>query len=366
MARQPKPAPAGPTIIIPPKGGKKEKTYIWMPDGKGNLVKAEASTIKKSFSKLPADSQVALTEYLLGVANRQPTDSARQNLWNDIVDGAVAAFKQGKKQSPWDVLDIMTKNNPGSTGVTSTFTQYDRITSDALLNKIAKSIGFDTTLLSDADRADFLDKVNQEAGASGKSTTRKATTGGYETVVTPSLFDPKSFTEAYLWGKVTLDDVKKLPAAAIKQVASVNSLLKAYGINNLSSKEVNQIGLEIASGTKTIDELKIDLSEKAQKLYPAYADRLAKNPSLTMSDIAEPIIGTLARAWEMDPSQFDLSDPNVARFLNNDVTGKAPAASIAEVYDFAMTHENRQKTKAENDSARNKAVGIARAMGFGV
>jgi hypothetical protein len=361
-------APAGPTGItsIAPKGSKVEKTYIWMPDGNGNLVKAEASTIKKSFAKLPVESQIALTEYLLGVANRQPTDSARQNLWNDIVDGAVASFKQGKKQSPWDVLDVMTKNNPGNQGVTSSIIEYDRIASDALLSKIGKSLGFDITILSEADKADFLAKVNTEAGASGKSTTRKATTGGYETVTTPSLFDPKTFTEAYLWGKVTLDDVSKLPSTAIKQVAAVKTLLKAYGINNLSTKETNQIGIDIASGTKTVDELRNELSLKAQKLYPAYADRLSKNPSLTMSDIAEPIIGTLAKAWEMDASQFDLSDPNVMRFLNNDVTGKAPAASIAEVYDFAMTHENRQKTKAENDIARNKATGIARAMGWGI
>lgn len=365
MAVKPPPAAPG-TTTIAPKGSKKEKTYIWMPDGKGNLVKAEASIIKKSFAKLPAESQVALTEYLMGVANRQPTDSARQNLWNDIVDGAVAAFKQGKKQSPWDVLDVMTKNNPGATGITSSIIEYDKISSDALLNKIAKSIGFDVTALSESDRADFLAKVNEEAGKSGKSTTRKATTGGYETVTTPSLFDPKAFTEAYLWGKVTLEDVTKLPSSAIKQVSSVKNLLNAYGINNLSSKEINQIGLDIASGAKTVDELKTELSLKAQKLYPAYADRLSKNPSLTMSDIAEPIVSTLAKVWEMDPSQFDLSDPNVMRFLNNDVTGNKPAASIAEVYDFAMTHENRQKTKAENDIARNKAVGIARAMGFGI
>lgn len=359
--------PAGPGISsIPSKSSKREKTYIWMPDGKGNLVKAEASTIKKSFAKLPVDSQVALTEYLLGVANRQPTDSARQNLWNDIVDGAVAAFKQGKKQSPWDVLDIMTKNNPAASGVSSTITQYDRVTSDALLNKIAKSIGFDITLLSEADRIDFLEKVNKEAGVSGKSTTRKATEGGYETIVTPSLFDSKTFTEAYLWGKVTLDDVSKIPSSAVKQVASVSSLIKSYGINNLSTKEINQIALDVASGARTVDDVKSDLSLKAQKLYPAYADRLSKNPSLTMSDIAEPIITTLSKVWEMDPTQFDLADPNVARFLNNDVTGKAPAASIADVYNFAMNHPNREKTKAENDIARNNAVGIARAMGFGV
>ena len=96
--------PAPPKIVVPTKGSKKTVTYIWMPTANGDLVKADASVIKKSFAKLPADAQVTLTEYLLGVANKQPTNSARQALWNDIVDGAVAAFKQGQKQSPWDVL----------------------------------------------------------------------------------------------------------------------------------------------------------------------------------------------------------------------------------------------------------------------
>jgi hypothetical protein len=364
-AATPPPAGGG-TIIVPPKGSKKEKTYIWMPDGKGNLVKAEASVIKKSFAKLPTSAQVSLTEYLLGVANRQPTDSARQNLWNDIVDGAVAAFKQGKKQSPWDVLDVMTQNNPGNTGLTSTITQYDRITSDALLSKISKSIGFDPALLSEADKADFLAKVNTEAGASGKSTTRKATTGGYETIITPSLFDPKTFTESFLWAKVNLGDTTTLPSSAIKQVANVKTLIRNYGINNLSSKEINQYSVDIASGTKTLDDLTLELSTKAQKLYPAYAERLASNPKLTMFDIAEPIIGTLSKVWEMDSTQFNLDDPNVMRFLNNDVTGKKPAASIAEVYDFAINHPNREKTRAANLEARDAAVGTARAMGFGV
>ena len=365
-AATPPPPSGGGTIVVPPKGSKKEKTYIWMPDGKGNLVKADASVIKKTFAKLPSDAQVTLTEYLLGVANRQPTDSARQNLWNDIVDGAVAAFKQGKKQSPWDVLDVMTKNNPGNTGLTSTITQYDRITSDALLSKIAKSIGFDLTLLSETDKADFLAKVNAEAGASGKSTTRKATTGGYETIVTPSLFDPKTFTESFLWAKVNLDNADKLPSTVIKQIANVNTLVKNYGINNLSTKEINQYSIDIASGAKTVDELAAELSTKAQALYPAYADRLAKNPKLTMFDIAEPIINTLASVWEMDKSQFGLDNQDVLRFLNNDVTGKAPAASIADVYTYALNHPNREKTRAANLEARDAAVGTARAMGFGV
>ena len=86
MAEKP---PAGPVIVITAKTSGKVKTYIWMPDKNGNLIKAEASIIKKSFSILPVASQIALTEYLLVIQNKQPTDAARQTLWNEIVDGAV-------------------------------------------------------------------------------------------------------------------------------------------------------------------------------------------------------------------------------------------------------------------------------------
>jgi hypothetical protein len=358
------PPPAPGTIVVTPKADKKEKVYIWMPDKNGNLVKADALIIKKSFAKLPLNSQIALSEYLLGVSNRQPTDSARQNLWSDIVDGAVAAFKEGKKQSPWDVLQVMTENSPMMQGITTNIIKYDAINADATLNKIGKSIGFDMSLLTDADRADFLNKINAEA-ATGKTITRKATTGGFETVTTPSTFDAKSFTEAFLWAKVNLGDTKGIPSAAIKQISNVSTLLRAYGINNLSSKEINALGVEVASGNKTLDDLKLEFSEKAQKLYPAYADRLKKTPTLTMSDIAEPIIGTLAKVWEMDANSFELSDPNVTRFLNPDVTGKSPAPSITDVYNFALNHPNREKTKAANEEARDAAVAFTRASGMG-
>jgi hypothetical protein len=364
MAEKPVPAAPG-TVTVTPKAETKEKVYIWMPDAKGNLIKADALIVKKSFAKLPLDSQIALSEYLLGVSNRRPTDSARQNLWADIVDGAVAAFKEGKKQSPWDVLQVMTQNSPLTTGVTTNIIEYDAVNASATLNKIAKAIGFDMSLLTDADRADFLTKINTEA-AVGKTITRRATTGGYETVTNPSTFDPKSFTEAFLWAKVNLGETKSIPSAAIKQISNVSTLLKAYGINNLSSKEVNAYGIAVARGDKTIDDLKLEFSEKAQTLYPAYAPRLKATPTLTMADIAEPIIGTLSKVWEMDAGAFELSDPNVIRFLNPDVTGKAPAPSITDVYNYALNHPNREKTKAGNEEARDSAISFIRASGMGI
>ena len=360
--------PKGVVPVIPKKKTTAPKiTYIWMPDAKGNLVKADSAVVKKSFAKLPGSAQVALTQYLLTIANKQPTDAARQALWNDIVDGAIAAFKEGKKQSPWDVLNVLTKNSPAVSGESVTYTEYDEITSEALLNKIAETIGFNVAALSIADKKEFFNKLNTEAKASGKTTTRRAATGGMETVVTPSLFDAKSFTESFLWAKVNLGDTKNLPSSAIAKIASINSLLKANGISDYSKKEIDAFGVALASGAKTIDEFKNEFAAKAAARYPLFAKRLKDTPGLTVSDVVEPYITQMAKWWEIDPNTIDLDNPDLDKFVRPDGTaGNVPMGSISDWVTYLKNHSNSEKTTWANESARDGAVGIARAMGFGV
>lgn len=360
--------PGAPTIIVPKKESKGPKiTYIWMPDAKGNLVKADASVVKKSFAKLPSSAQVALTQYLLTIANKQPTDTARQALWNDIVDGAIASFKEGKKQSPWDVLNVLTKNSPAVNGESVTYTEYDQITADALLNKIAETIGFDVSGLSSADKTEFFTKLNTEAKASGKTTTRKAATGGTETVVTPSLFNAKDFTESFLWAKVNLGDTTKLPSSAITQIASIKSILKDNGISDLSQKEINALGVALASGKQTIDALKKDLGAKAAKRYPLFAKRLQETPGLTVMDIVEPYITQMAKYWEIDPNTIDLDNPDLDKFVRPDGTaGNVQMGAISDWVSYLKNHPNSEKAGWSKELARDSAVGVARAMGFGV
>jgi len=360
--------PKGPTIVIPKKETKGPKiTYIWMPDAKGNLVKADASVVKKSFAKLPGSAQVALTQYLLTIANKQPTDAARQALWNDIVDGAIASFKEGKKQSPWDVLNVLTKNSPAVTGESVTYTEYDSIASDALLANIAKTIGFDVNILSSADKKEFFDKLNKEAKASGKTTTRRAATSGMETIVTPSLFNAKDFTESFLWAKVNFDDTSKLPSSAITQISSIKGILKANGISDLSQKEINALGVALASGKQTIDALKKDLGAKAAARYPLFAKRLQDTPGLTVMDVVEPYVTQMAKYWEIDPNTIDLDNPDLDKFIRPDGTaGNVQMGSLSDWISYLKNHPNSEKASWSKDLARDNAVGVARAMGFGV
>ncbi len=360
--------PAGPTIIVSPKGSTKQISYIWMPDKNGNLVKADASVVKKSFASLPEAAVLALQEFLISVENKtSPTRAQRQTLWNNIIDGAVAAFKNGKKQSPWDVLNTLTKNAPDVTGTTISYTEYDELTSNALLNKIAASLGYDPNLFTPEERTDFFTKLQAEAKLGGKTVTRKAKDGGIEQVTTPSLFDAKAFTESYIWAKATLGDIKNLPTKALTAIQNVKTLLKSYGISNLSDKEISNYGINIASGGLDLTKFKIDLSTQAQKYYPALAKRLADNPDLTVSDIANPIVNILASTWEMDPSVFTLDNPDLDRWLRPDgVKGDAPFPTTAQIYEWAINHPNFEKTTKAKGMAMDSAVGVARAMGFGV
>lgn len=359
--------PAGPVIVIPTKTSGKVKTYIWMPDKNGNLIKAEALTVKKSFSILPISAQIALTKYLLVIQNKQPTDAARQTLWNDIVDGAVAAFKQGKKQSPWDVLNILTENSPAMTGESVTYTDYDAITSEALLNQVAETIGFDVTQLTAVDKTEFFNKLNTEAKASGKSTTRRAASGGMETVITPSLFNAKDFTESFLWAKVNFNDTTNLPSSAIAKISSINALLKANGISDYSKKEIDAFGIALASGTKTVDEFKSEFAAKAAKQYPLFNKRLTDTPGLTVMDIVEPYVTQMAKWWEIDPSSVDLSNPDLDKFVRPDGTaGNVQMGPMSDWITYLKNHPNSEKATWAKEAARDGAVGVARAMGFGV
>lgn len=360
--------PGGPVINVPPKGSTKKVSYIWMPDKNGNLVKADAAKVKKAFTTLPQDAVLALQEYLISVENKtNPTRAQRNTLWNSIVDGAVAAFKDGKKQSPWDVLKVLENNAPDVTGTSISYTEYDDLTANALLSKVSKKIGFDTNLLSDADKTEFFNKLQEEAKTSGKTVTRRAKDGGVEQVTTPSLFDPVSFTESFIWAKVNLNDTTSLPSSAINNIAGVKSLLRAYNISNLSQKEINQLGIDLASGAKSVETIKLGFQQKAMKDYAAVADRFAANPNLTVRDVFEPILNTVAKLWEVDPETLDLNDPNIEKLIRPDgVVGKAQPASVADAYNFAINHPNFDKTLQGQGMARNAAIGAARAMGFGI
>jgi hypothetical protein len=366
--------PAAPGVPnIPLKGStKKPPLYVWMPDKKGNLVRQEASIAKKAFATLGSDALVSLTEFLIQT-NKQPSTAGLKSLWNTIIDGAAAQYKAGKKQTPWDVLNIVKNNTPISPGVySSSYVQYDQSSADALLNVTARGIGFDINKLSAADRADFAAKVAAAAKESGKVTTKKTTEGGLESVTTPTTFNASTFAEQYLWAKVNVGDVKSLPTKAITSLNAIRSLVQANGLSSISPAEMTRMAIDVASGTTNVETLKIQFSEKAALEYPIYADRLKANPGVTVTDLVSSKINAVVKWWETDASSFSLNDgSDAANIIDKAIrpdgaTGKIPEMSNADFVTLLKNHPKAEATMWANDSARSAAVGIGRAMGYGV
>lgn len=358
------PEPGPVTIVL----GKKdeEKTFLWMPDKDGKLVRKEASTVKKSFAKLSADAQIALTEYLIRVQNKVPTDAARRTLFNAVVDGAVAAYKEGKQETPWQILGIMTQNAPDLSNQGVNYTEYDKFTADALLNQIAESIGFNTDLITEDDRADFLKKINEQARAGGKQVTRRVSGGGVETVTTPAVFNAKEFAQSYLWTKVNLGDPTTIPTSVINQASGIQKLLKDNGLE-LSDLEVSQLGLDISRGTKSVEDLQKEFAEMAARNYPQLADRLRATPGLTVRQAVSPIIGTIAKAWEVDPNTIDINDPMIDQLIRPDgIVGKQAPKTNYDAYQWAVNQPQYESTSDAISKAQQAALGLAKAMGWGV
>ena len=363
--------PSKETIIITPKGSKKTINYIWMPDKDGNLVKKDSAFVKRSFASLSKNAQAALADYVISIQGRQPTDAARKNAFNTIIDAAVAAFKEGKKETPWDVLARQIKNAPAQGGPTVTYSVYDKMTSDAVLRKAARDLGFSEgsfAQFGETDLEDFFNKIQEASKAGAKQRQQIVRPDGTtEIIEVPASFDANSFARNYLWAKVNIGDPKTLPSSVINQVDSLRAVLKANGLGYLSNKEISNFALQLAKGEVELTDLQKQFNAKAAELYPLFGERLKANPSLTVMDLAEPYINQMAKWWEVDPGTIDLDNPDLDRFLRPDGTaGKVPMGSVADFVNYLKMHPNAEKTTWANENARQLATGFARMAGFGV
>jgi hypothetical protein len=358
-------------IIIVGGSKKKPPLYIWMPDKDGNLVKKDSAFVKKSFGTLSEAAQRALAEYVLAVQQRQPTDAARKTVWNTLIDSAVAAFKEGKKQTPWDILDLQVKRAPAIGGPVISYTAYDKISSDAILSQAAKQVGFSQgpfAQFGEQDLADFYEKLVKAAKAGGKvKQTIVKPDGTTEIIETPGGFDANAFAKNYLWAKVNIGDPKTLPTSVINQIDSLRSVAKANGLGYLSDKELANYAVQLSRGEVDLTNLQKEFNAKAAELYPIFADRLRANPNLTVLDLVQPYVSQMAKWWEIDPSTIDLENPDLDKFIRPDGTaGKAPMGSLADWTNYLKMHPNADKTTWASEGARDLATGFARVAGFGV
>jgi hypothetical protein len=275
-------------------------------------------------------------------------------------------------------------DGPKSTAESSTQTSVTRLTynsAKAMLEQAMKEADFVGKLSSD-DIKSFMNQFKAEqdkqiekiiVSARSKMTpgaTEEATRKVIESVARqefPSFFKPLDFAKNFVWSKIDFKDQSKLGAKSLDAFAKVRGLVEKFQLFGISENEMRIAAKQVAMGEKTIEDYNVELQQIASKEYPQFADRFAKDPTLTTYDIALPVISMLAKTWQMDPKTIKMDNPYVMSYLNYagpDGKGQQPS-----YYDLLLKAKNDPKydlTEQANTDARDAAVGLSRAFGFGV
>ena len=276
------------------------------------------------------------------------------------------------------------KGGPTDTSQSSTQTSVTKLTynsAKALLETAMKEADFVGKLNADdikafmvAFEAEQKKQIQKIVTSARTKITPGATAEAQKKIVEsvareefPSFFKPTDFAKNFIWSKIDFKDQAKLGAKSLSAFSQVRGLVDAFQLLGVTENDMRIAAKQIAMGEKTIQDYNVELQQIASKEYPQFADRFAKDPTLTTFDIASPIISMLAKTWQMDPKTIKMDNPYVMSYLNYagpDGKGKQPS-----YYDLLMKAKNDPKydlTEEANENARDAATGLARAFGFGV
>ena len=270
-----------------------------------------------------------------------------------------------------------TKESRSTTSVTRlTFNSAKAMLEDAM-----REIGF-VGKLSKADIEDFMkrfeknqnEQIEKIITSSRTKVVPGATDEAMKSVVEstarqefPSFFKPLEFAKDFIFTKIDFKNEAALGAKQLDILAQVRGLVNQFQLLGVSDADVRLAAKQIARGKKTLDEYTVELQQIAKKEYPQFADRFNLDPTLTTYDIATPVINMLAKTWQKSPKEIKMDNPYVMSYLNfagADGKGKQPS-----YYDLLLKAKNDPQyelTEEANENARDAAVGLARAFGFGV
>lgn len=115
----------------------------------------------------------------------------------------------------------------------------------------------------------------------------------------------------------------KLGGNTMSTVSSLQSYANAYGVGNLlNSSYWDTKSTALFAGETTADDIMNDIKNLSASAYPAYAEGIKNNVSL--SALASNVTSTVANLLELDPDTVDFNNPLVKRIMGyiNPATGK--------------------------------------------
>jgi hypothetical protein len=183
----------------------------------------------------------------------------------------------------------------------------------------------------------------------------------------PSFFKPLEFAKDFIFTKIDFRNEGALGAKNLDVLAQVRGLADQFQLLGVSPADLRAAAKQIAMGKKTLDEYTVELQQIAKKEYPQFADRFNLDPTLTTYDIASPVINMLAKTWQKSPKEIKMDNPYVMSYLNfSGADGKGKQPSYYDLLLKAKNDPQYELTEEANENARDAAVGLARAFGFGV
>lgn len=115
----------------------------------------------------------------------------------------------------------------------------------------------------------------------------------------------------------------KLGGSTMSTVSSLQSFANAYGVGNLLNTAYwDTKSTALFAGETTTDDIMNDIKNLSASAYPAYAEGIKNNVSL--SALASNVTSTVANLLELDPDTVDFNNPLVKRIMGyiNPATGK--------------------------------------------
>lgn len=275
-----------------------------------------------------------------------------------------------------------TKSPQSGTNTSTTKTKLTANTALQIMTLAAEEAGY-TAKFTAADVAQFMKEFDAEQDLQIEkvvtSTASKLTPGATASAVDktvsstatteyPSFFDAGRFTSDWVWKKVDFGNEATLGAKSLGILAQVRGLVDKFNIFGVADNEVRDVAKKIATGKMTLADYTVELQKVAAKEYPQFADRFAKDPTLTTYDIASPIVKMLAKTWQVPEENVDWkTNPIVMSYTN--YAGPDGKGTPPSYYDLLLKAKNDPKyqlTEEANNNARDSATSFSRAFGFGV
>jgi hypothetical protein len=308
------------------------------------------------------------------------TNDATPNVKNQE-DARLAALLAGFPQ----LGGLMSgSSEPRDTAQSSSRTNVTRLTfntAKAMLQDAMKEAGF-VGQLSKADIEDFMKRFeknqNEQIEKIIESSRTKIVPGATDDALKkvmestarqefPSFFKPLEFAKDFIFTKIDFRDEAKLGAKNLDALAQVRGLVDKFQLLGVSDADVRLAAKQIAMGKKDIKQYTVELQQIAKKEYPQFAERFALDSELTTYDIATPVINLLAKTWQKSPKEIKMDNPYVMSYLNYaGPDGKGQQPSYYDLLLKAKNDPQYELTEEANENARDAAVGLARAFGFGV